>query len=333
MTTHEVLSQNQIDSILSAIDQGSTSVQHMKEVVPQTKDVRGYDFRYPSKFSREHVQSFQAIHELYARLLSTQLTTQMRLPVQSEVISLDRLTYDEFMRSIPNPTVVLLYRLNPLKGNVLFEFTPGTAIALIERLLGGPGRSLAKPRELTDIEQTLITTVMNKGMLSLQEAWKNILPDLKAVHQTLETNPRFVQISAPSDSVLVVSFEIRLGDTTGSMRLCLPYPTVEELLPRLSRQYVLNQGGSSPQEGYTPEVKQHVEQVSLRMALELGCTHMSLQEWMGLEVGDVVRLDTGVEDPLCLRVEHSPKFWAKPGTVNHKMAAQITDIIDEGHAL
>lgn len=334
MTNHEVLSQNQIDSILSAIDQGSTSVQHMKEVTaPQPRDVRSYDFRYPSKFSREHVQSFQSINELFARLLSTQLTTQMRLPVQSEVISLDQLTYDEFMRSIPNPTVVLLYRLNPLKGNVLFEFTPGTAIALIERLLGGPGRAPTKPRELTDIEQNLMTTVMNKGMRSLQEAWKNVLPDLKPVQQTLETNPRFVQISAPSDSVLVVSFEIRLGETTGSMRLCMPYPTVESLLPRLSRQYVMNQGSPSPTEAYAAEVTHHVEQVTLRMALELGCTHMSLQEWMGLEVGDVVPLNTHVNDPLCLRVEHSPKFWAKPGTIHQKMAAQITDIIDEGQAL
>ncbi len=331
MATHEVLSQNQIDSILSAIDQGSTSVQHMKEVAPQRKDVRNYDFRYPSKFSREHVQAFQAMNELYARLLSTQLTTQMRLPVQSEVISLDQLTYDEFMRSIPNPTVVLLYRLNPLKGNILFEFTPGTAIALIERLLGGPGRPPGKPRELTDIEQTLMTTVMNKGMHSMQEAWKNVLPDMKSVHQTLETNPRFVQISAPSDSVLVVSFEIRLGDTQGSMRLCLPYPTVESLLPRLSRQYVMNQGNVTPQEGYMPEVKEHLEQITLRMALELGTADMSLREWMELDVGDVVRLDSAVDEDLCLRVEHSPKFWARPGTLHNKIAAQITDIIDEGN--
>lgn len=330
----EVLSQNQIDSLLGTVSSGTATVQTMQSLQQEhpRQDVRVYDFRYPSKFSREHVQAFQALHEMFARLLSTQLTTQMRLPVQSEVISLDQLTYDEFMRSITNPTAVIIYHLESLKGNILFEFTPGTAISIIERLLGGPGRIPAKPRELTDIEQSLLANIMNKAMTSFKEAWKTILPNMQPVQQTLETNPRFVQIAAASDSVLVISFDIRLGDSNGSMRLCLPYPTVESLLPQLNRQYVMNQNHDDDQpEQASPELLKHVNQVELRVSLILGQSDIKMRDLIDLQIGDVIGLNTQQDQEMVLKVEQSPKFLARPGTIGNRLAAEITQILDEGN--
>ncbi|HEY9843934.1 MAG TPA: flagellar motor switch protein FliM [Candidatus Obscuribacterales bacterium] len=325
----EVLSQNQIDSLLSAISSGSATVQSMQQ--EPLHDVRSYDFRHPSKFSREHTQTLQAVHEMFGRLLSTQLTTQMRLPVQIEVVSIDQLTYDEFMRSITNPTVVLIYRMDPLEGNILFEFTPGTAISVIERLLGGPGRVPPKPRELTDIEQTLMSNVINKGMVSFREAWKNLIPDLKPVLQNLETNPRFVQVSGPSDSVLVISFEIRLGESTGSMRICLPYPTVETLLPQLNRQYFITQSVRKEEaQQASTEIRRRLEDVELRVALLLGFTEITVQDLLDLQIGDVLGLTSSVEQDLPVMVEQSIKFLGRPGTLGRKMAAQITEIVEEG---
>lgn len=325
----EVLSQNQIDTLLTAISTGSATVQSMQQEPMQ--DVRSYDFRHPSKFSREHTQTLQAVHEMFGRLLSTQLTTQMRLPVQIEVVSIDQLTYDEFMRSITNPTVVLIYRMDPLDGNILFEFTPGTAISVIERLLGGPGRVPPKPRELTDIEQTLMSNVINKGMASFREAWKNLIPDLKPVLQNLETNPRFVQVSGPSDSVLVISFEIRLGESTGSMRICLPYPTVESLLPQLNRQYFITQNVRKEEAAQvSSDIRRRLEDVELRVSLVLGDTDITVQDLLDLQVGDVLGLRSSVSQDLPVVVEHSVKFMGRPGTLGRKMAAQITEIVEEG---
>ena len=151
----EVLSQEQIDSLLSAIDSGTTTAQQMAERAVSTDSVRVYDFKHPAKFSRDHIQTLHAIHEIYARLFSTQLSTQMRLAVQIDVVSADQLTYDEFMRSITNPTVVMIFSMFPMEGSALLEFTPSTAVSIIDRLLGGPGRSIGRARELTDIEQNI----------------------------------------------------------------------------------------------------------------------------------------------------------------------------------
>lgn len=327
----EVLSQNQIDSLLNTFSADSpVPAQQLQADVPQ-QDVRAYDFRHPSKFSREHVQTLQAVHEMFARLLSTQLTTQMRLPVQIEVMSVDQLTYDEFMRSITNPTVVMIYSMTPLNGNVLFEFTPGTAISIIERLLGGPGKMPTKARELTDIEQTLMSSVFNKGMFSLKEAWKNLLPDLQPILQTLETNPRFVQVSGAGDSVLVLSFEIRLGDSTGSMRLCLPYPTVETLLPQLNRQlFISGQKRQEEAQQNSLEVRRQLEHVELRLAILLGETDIQMRDLLALEVGDVLPLPTATAADLPVMIEQELSFLARPGTMGRKLAAQITQILDKG---
>lgn len=327
----EVLSQNQIDSLLTSISTGSPGPVQQIPTESPSQDVRAYDFRHPSKFSREHVQTLQAVHEMFARLLSTQLTTQMRLPVQIEVMSVDQLTYDEFMRSITNPTVVMIYSMTPLNGNILFEFTPGMAILIIECLLGGPGKMPPRARELTDIEQTLMSSVFNKGMSSLKEAWKNLLPDLQPILQTLETNPRFVQVSGAGDSVLVLSFEIRLGDSAGSMRLCLPYPTVETLLPQLNRQlFISGQKRQEEAQQNSLEVRRQLEHVELRLAILLGETQIQMRDLLALEVGDVLPLPTATGAELPVIVEQELSFLARPGTVGRKLAAQITQILDKG---
>lgn len=327
----EVLSQSQIDSLLSAINSGNTSVQSIKEKETTKEQFRNYDFKHPAKFSRDHTQTIYAIHEGYARLFSTQLSTQMRLAVQIDVVSVDQLTYDEFMRSITNPTVVMIFQMNPLEGSALLEFTPSTAISIIDRLLGGPGRAVGRARELTDIEQNLISSVVKKGMLALRESWKNIIPDLDPNINSTETNPRFVQIVAPTDTVVVVSFEIKIGESQGSMRLCLPYPTIEPVISRMSTQYfIATAGRRGDLEKTAVEVKRNMSNVEVRLALLLGYTDITVRDLVSLQIGDVISLDSQISQELPITVEQSCKFYGRPGTIGNKMAAQITSIVEEG---
>lgn len=325
----EVLSQNQIDALLNAVDSGTVTAQELKEKERSQDTVRVYDFKHPAKFSRDHIQTLHAIHEVYARLFSTQLSTQMRLAVQIDVVSVDQLTYDEFMRSITNPTVVMIFSMPPMDGNALLEFTPSTAISIIDRLLGGPGRSIGRARELTDIEQSLIVNVVKKGMAGFSEAWKTVIPDLEPNIEAIETNPRFVQIVAPTDTVVVISFEIKIGESQGSMRLCLPYPTIEPVISRMSSQIFISTAKKGDTSKTGIAVEKNMNKVEVRMAMLLGYTDISVRDLFSLQIGDVIHLNSMAKEDLPIMVEQNCKFYGRPGTIGNRMAAQITAVVDE----
>lgn len=330
MSRGEILSQAQIDILLKAIDSGQTTVKDIREKESSGGAVLIYDFKHPAKFSREHIQTLTAIHEVFARLFSTQLSAQMRLAVQLDVVSVDQLTYDEFMRSITNPTVVSIFDMNPLEGNSILEFTPTTALTIIDRLLGGPGRSSGRARELTDIETSLIAKVVKKGMINFSEAWKTVIPNLSPEVLSIETNPRFVQIVSPQDTVAVISFEVKVGESQGSMRICIPYPTIEPVVQRMSTQIFISSSTKVRDQDQTlKEVRKNVDKLEVRLALILGYTDITVRDLLSLQIGDVISLNTMTNQDLPVIVEQECKFWGRPGTIGNKLAVQITNVISE----
>ena len=329
MAKGEILSQNQIDSLLNALESGHTTAEELKGTDDKDSSIRRYDFKHPSKFSRDHIQTLMAIHESFGRLFSTYLTGQLRLAVQIDVVSVDQLTYDEFMRSLSSPTVIVVFGMKPLKGSAILEFTVNTALALIDRLMGGPGRSDSKIRELTDIEQSLILKTIDKGLFNLCESWKAVVPDLSIHVETLETNPRFVQIIAPSDTVAVVTFELRLGETQGSMRLCIPFPLIEPIIQRMSAQIyyaTTREEEDKPKE----EMQKNLNKVELRVSLILGYTDINVKDLLNLQTGDVITLNSLANNDLPIIVENDLKYYGRPGLVGNRLAAQITTVLDEG---
>lgn len=325
--SREVLNQNQIDALLSAIHSGSTTVEERIDQVQSDIPVNSYDFLHPSKFTREQVQTLHGVHETYARLLSTFLSTQMRFSVQIEVSSVDQLSYEEFIRSVTAPSVLLLYQLLPFEGNLMIEMPPITAISLIERMLGGPGRYMGRARELTDIEQSLVQNLMNQSMESYIEAWKNQFRDLKPELYTYESNPQFVQMAAPNDSVLVVSYSLRIGDGHGSMRLCLPYLSME---PMLNKKQKLRQLAPSTENmtQSTQAIQKLLDQVEVDFALILGKANITVNDLLYLQVGDVISLDSFIHQDLPITVESCCKYYGRPGRVGQQLAAQITAVVD-----
>jgi len=325
----EVLSQSQIDSLLSALESGQTTAEEMKSKETGAGAVRKYDFKHPAKFSREHTQTLSAIHEVFGRLFSTHLSAQLRLASQIDVVSVDQLTYDEFMRSLASPTVIVVFSMPPLEGNAILELTCNTAIAIIDRLMGGPGRNDGRIRELTDIEQSLILKTIDKGLFNLSEAWKTVINDLNPQVQNLETNPRFVQVVAPSDTVAVVTFELRLGESQGSMRLCIPYPLIEPIIPRMSAQIYyasikeLDKLADEPKD----EMKKNLNKIDVRISLVLGYTDITVRDLVNLQVGDVITLNSLANNDLPVIVENDCKYYARPGLVGNRLAAQITTVL------
>lgn len=327
MAKDSVLSQDEIDALLSAIHSGTTTADAVRESASKSK-VRVYDFRHPAKFSREHIQTLHAIHESYARLYSTSLSAQLRLITAIDVASVDQLTFEEFMRTLTAPAVVVVFTLPPLEGHALLEFHPNTAMSILDRLLGGPGRSSGKARELTDIEQSLLSRVVAKGLGNFAEAWRSVVDGMKPRVESIETNPRFVHIIPPQDTVAVITFEMKIGEVQGAMRVCIPYPSLEPIMARMSTQlYFANSREQS--EAQSTELKRNLDKVEVLMSLVLGHTDITVRDLLNLQTGDVIGLDTLANQDLPIMVEHDVKFYGRPGLLNNRMAAQITTVVSE----
>ncbi|MBQ5847886.1 MAG: flagellar motor switch protein FliM, partial [Treponema sp.] len=233
---NEVLSQDEIDQLLTAISSGDSEVDDFKPV-NDTRKIKIYDFKRPDKFSKEQLRTVSNMHETFARLTTTSLSAQLRSLVHVHVASVDQLTYEEFIRSIPTPTTLAVVNMDPLKGNAVLEIDPTITFCMIDRLFGGRGvTSGNKNRDLTDIEQSVMEGIIVRILANMREAWTQVI-DLRPRLGQIETNPQFAQIVPPSEMVVLITLETKVGDEEGMMNFCIPYLTIEPIISKLSSQF------------------------------------------------------------------------------------------------
>lgn len=324
----DILSQSEIDALLAALSTGTLDVEEVKSE-EQRRKVKTYDFRRPNKFSKDQVRTLVMLHENLARLLSTSLSTYLRTVVRAEVASVDQLTYEEFTKSLQNPTTMNILTLKPLEGNIVFEFSPNLAFAIIDRLLGGSGSSVERPRELTDIEQTVIKRVVQKTFPNIKEAWA-VVADLTPNYEGIEMNPLFTQIVPPTDMVILITLEVRIADTRGLMNICFPFAVLEPLLDHLNAQFWFASSKKASTEASLAALQKRLSMTRVQLTVELGRTSITVQELLGLSRGDVIQLDQAVKDPLVARVGQNEKFHIFPGLSGSKLAIQIHQVLQEG---
>lgn len=326
----EILSQDEIDALLSALSSGESkpSSQVTKKDEPPKK-IRVYDFRRPSKFSKEQMHTIQAIHDNYARLLATYFSAHLRTVVQISVHSVEQLTYEEFINSLPNPTIINIFQLNPLEGNAILEINPSIVFTIIDRLFGGRGQSLDTIRDLTDIERVVVEKVVSRTLEILREAWDNII-QLKPRLETIETNPLFTQIVSPSEMVVLISFKTLFGDNEGVINLCIPYIVLEPIIGKLSAHFwFAGTAKESTQEGIA-RITRQIEKANLTISAILGRATIKVGELLELQPGDVIMLESKASDPVNIMVGPKHKYLGSPGTVGSKEAVQITSVLKEG---
>lgn len=321
----EVLSQSEIDALLSALSSGSVDLDAISESAREDK-IKLYDFRRPDKFSKDQLRAIQMIHESFARQVTTALSTMVRAMVSAEVVSVDQLAYDEFVRSLVQPTTIAILEMYPLTGNAVMELNPHLVFSIIDRMLGGKGEPLRKARELTDIERTVVERVLLRMLELLEESWSTVV-DVRFRFDSMESNPFFVQICPGTDMVLLVTLKVQVGETEGMVNLCVPYIVMEPMVDKLSSQHWFASTGRKDVQGVREALKNRLNAVVVPVALELGHTILSLQDVMQLQEGDVIRLDGTRSDPLGLRVGNRVKFYASPGTVDGAYAAKITEVL------
>ena len=324
----EVLSQDEIDQLLTAISSGEVATEEASAPADQRK-IKIYDFKRPDKFSKDQIRTVSIMHETFARLTTTALSAQLHALAHVHVASVDQLTYEEFIRSIPNPTTLALINMDPLKGSAVLEIDPPITFAIIDRSFGGQGEGAKFTRELTDIEQSVMEGIIVRVLGNLRESWSTVI-DLRPRLGTIETNPQFAQIVPPSEMVVLVTLETKAGEVEGMMNLCIPYLTIEPIISKLSGQYWY----SSARRGTTTEnlniLRDRLATVAVTMISEVGAIDITVRDVLALRIGDIIRLaNVRVNDPIVLKIGERKKFLCRPGVVGNKLAVQVIKKLED----
>ena len=329
----DILSQDEIDALLGALSSGELKPEDAREeAADKSSKVKAYDFYRPSKFSKEQIRTIYMMHETYGRLWSSMLAGQLRNYVTMNVSAVDQVTYQEFMQSIPNPTITCTFSLAPLEGKAMIEFSPSIGFPIIDRLLGGQGQSSVQSREITEIEAHVLSNLIDEGMVYLKEAWSHMI-DLKPELIDLESNPLFVQIVPPADMILLITMECHIGDINGILNIVYPYVVLEPILTLLSDKVLYAVGTRGASKESRAKTTSLLQRVMLRVAVELGGVQLSLRDLLALEVDDLVILNTKCDDDLRVKVGNIHKFNCSPGLSGKHLAAQITESIADADLL
>ncbi len=323
----DVLSQGEIDALLSALDSGELNPDELEKEEEKHK-VKQYDFRRPQKFSKDHIRTLELVHDNFARIISNYLTAQVRSNVKVKIETVQQITYEEFIHSVPNPTILTVFKMPPLSGSILFETNPQFVYQIIDILLGGSGLGQYKSREFTDIDKNIIKQV-NKGVIAnLKLAWEDVL-EVEPEIEGLETNPALNQTLAPNEPVALITFSVELGGNSTFINICIPYLSIEKVLDKLVIQYWFRENDESVLEDSRTKIRKRIDIVELPVSALLGTTNILVGDFLNLSVGDVVTLDNLTTDPVKILVGDQSYVYAKPGTIGKNKGIQVLDIIDK----
>ncbi len=323
-----ILSQQEVDALIqSLVEQvgGEGEVETAQE--PQKgRFLRVYDFRSPDKFAREQIRILYMLHDDFARLATLSLSAHLRAPVSVNVVSVEQSNYEEFLKGVTDPTVLSIFSLPPLRGKSIMEFDLKLGLTIIDRLFGGGGGGPGSLRALTEIEKAVLKTLFAGLMEDLCTAWRGTI-ELKPAIDTVDSDAFHAQFLSSKDVTVTISLQVTLGDYKAGMKLCLPYYSLEPVLPRLSASHWISRGSREDTGERVPE--KLAREIPVRVAAELGSARVTLRELVDLEPGDVIRLGNTCESPVRIMVEGRPKFIGQPGRRGQRFALRIVQDLEE----
>ncbi len=331
----DVLSQAEVENLLSAMDgepEESVVATQLGPVRSREK-VTVYDFKRPERVGKEQMRALQTMHEGFGRNFGAALSALLRSIVEVKLTSVDQLTYSEFVFSLENPTCFNLVNAKPLEGQLILDINPSILFPIIDRLLGGSTTSAVPARRpLTEIELRLVSRITDLFLNEMQHAWENVLHlDLEV--DRVESNPQLVQIIPANEVIILVSFELTVGDTRGMVNLCIPFNSIERISHKLSSNSWVSYSKRPP----TPEsiqlVSDRIAEAPLEIVVELAATKITTADLIGLRVGDIIASEKDVQEPLLVSVEGRPKFDARPGQFKGRKAIEILQTIEDHHLI
>lgn len=322
----DVLSQGEIDSLLQQLSSGEINAEEIKDNTD--KQVKNYDFARPSKFSKEHLRTLEIIFEHYGRLLSTNLPVYLRKNIQVEVMNSEAVTYSEFTNALSNPVLLGVVEFAPLRGDILMELASSLGYAIVDRMLGGMGVPLEKARDFSEIELLIIERIMNVCVNLLREPWENVT-EIHPRLQRIETNSQFAQIISPGEMIAIVTINLKIGDVEGLMNICLPFITLESVMDKLNTKFWYSNMQIKDEETYHEVIESLIDRAPVSVKAVLGKSLISVSDFVNLQPGDIIRVDTNVDDELDIYVGNIRKFTALPGSSGTNYAVRVTSVIRE----
>lgn len=325
----DVLTQEQIDALLAAANDESTDLEELKRE-ETTRKIKVYDFKRPDKFSKDQIRTLYMLHESFARMLNTYMSSHLRTLVNVDVASVEQLTYQEFVQSLSNPSVITILGVPPLKGNIIFEISTEIAFAYLDRVFGGDGTTTMKTRVLTEIEDAVMRRFVNSAMERFKESWSNVTP-MNPILEATESNPQFTQIVPPNDMVVIVTMQTKLGEVEGMMNICIPYLVLEPIMSKLTTTFwVAATAAKDDKQSNVEFIRKKLNKTKVPFVVEVGRVQITIREFLTLGFGDVLQLNTKVKDDFPCMIGSNAKFLCRPGTFGKKLAVQITQVVQKG---
>lgn len=322
----DVLSQNEIDALLKQLSSGELDADEINDE-PLVK-IKEYDFARPAKFSKEHLRTLEIIFEHFGRLVSSNLPGYLRKSVQIDVMNSEAVTYSEFSNALSNPVLLGIVNFAPLKGNILIELATNLGYAIIDRMLGGMGDPLEKARDFSEIELSVLERIFTILVDLLREPWKNVV-EIHPRLERIETNSQFAQVISPSEMIAIVTINVAIGGVEGLMNICLPFITLEDVMDKLNTKYWFATMQNKDEESYDEYIETAITKAKIPIKALLGKSTISVMDFINLQIGDIIRLDSHVDDELDVYVGNIVKFKALPGSGVEHYAAKVTEIIRE----
>ncbi len=297
------------------------------------KSYKLYNFRRPDKFSKDNLRALRDIHREFSKAISLVLSGYLRMRVEIEIVSVDQLTYEEFVRSMPSPISVGVFEFEPLSGQILLGISFEVISCIVNRMLGGVGSIDTQTRELTDIEKALAKKVINIIIKQLEDSWNAIIP-VSGKFISLDDNYQSIQVATAGEIVALLTFEVQIqGKHFGLFSICFPYPVLETVLGHLSTQHIFQTKGLVASNDERMKMISKINTSNVDVRVQFGQCSITLDDFLQLSEGDILKLENRVQDDLIVKINGEKKFFARPGTLKDKICVKITDVYDEMHEL
>ena len=311
----EILYQQEIDSLLAGI--GTTSVADATEETQQPREVVPFDFRLPHRMSKRQLQTLHAVHDSFAETFSSFLVGRLQTTATMSVVSVDQVFYSEYLQSLARPSCLYVFRTGHNDASAVLDFTPGLVLSIVARMLGGSGDGEVQSRAITKIEQNIIKGIVQRSINDLENVWKTIL-ESKFTLERYETEADFLQITPASEIVLVVAFELSIGEQKHLMSVCFPTFALEDVLTRIDTQKTGGSSQTAVQRNWSRRILRSISQTKVPASCVLGETRLTLEQLVGLEPGDILLTNTTVAGELQVMIGGKHRANGRPGISNGK---------------